>query len=111
MSSIIAYNRNGETLSRHGQKIVIRTRRDGSKFLFQESPNRKYLSGLLPRPDRGENIYQVDLKAPDGTREYFLLELGEDRATLRSAKYNNGTYSQILTQSVGESRTRANEIL
>ena len=87
MDSIIEYRRSGNTLTYREQTIEIKTRPDGRMFLYQETPVRKYISGLMPSRRHGENVYELDIRRAGGEREFFLIELHADHAVLRSLKY------------------------
>jgi len=93
------YSVNGSTLQCDGHKIEVRTRADGTRFLFQESPTRKYLSGLKPKPELGNDVYQIDLLSPGGAREFYLLYIGRDVAILGTAKYNNSGSGHFFVRS------------
>lgn len=79
----------GNLLHYKTQTIEIRTLSTGQLYLFQEAPQRKHLSRLLPIPQLGDGVFSMDIIRPDGGREYFVLKLEDDRAILGSPKYNN----------------------
>lgn len=106
INPIRRYSRNGNTLVNGNQSIEIRQRDDGSRFLFQESPSRKYLSGLKPRPEYGGDVFQIDFKLPDGTREYYLLWLGDDVAIVGTGMYNNTGSGHVSVRREKRHRSR-----
>lgn len=107
MDSILTYRRSGNILTYRDQTIEIKTRSDGRMFLYQETPVRKYLSGLMPSPRHGDNVYQIDIRRPGGNREFFLIEILDDEAVLRTAMYNNSGSGQILSAPGKNVRRRA----
>ena len=107
MDTILTYRRSGNMLTYREQTIEIKTRPDGRMFLYQETPVRKYLSGLMLSRHHGENVYQIDIRRPGGEREFFLIELHADHAVLRTAKYNNSGSGQILSAPGKTVRRRA----
>lgn len=79
----------GDILISDTSTIHIKRRKSGALYLFQEIPSRKYISGLLPRPDLGARTYQFDVKI-GRTRKYYTLTLGDGEALLRQfSRYNN----------------------
>lgn len=117
MNIIRTYSRHGNFITSGNTRIEIKTRSNGTRFLFQESPVRGYLSGLKHRPDIGEAFHQIDI-IRDGFRFLYLIEITDTRAVLYSIpspeihsipfrrpsgnpKYNNRISGQDLSETTG----------
>jgi hypothetical protein len=85
------------TLIRQGDILIgkngtyhIKKKKSGALYLYQEIPIRRYISGLLPRPDLGAQAYQLDIKNAQGVRKYFTLVLDGEKAVMKQfPRYNN----------------------